>query len=150
MFQGRRTLMEQTGGSSAETVARYSGVPDASACSCAFSTRYGASRDPGAHSVAPDSRVSAPRLKAGSLQPGHVKGGCYFCRGCRRLSPALTNLPSSCAHTPSSKVRAALRTSSCSAESVSRSAWLVAQGFQYPIYRSSAAVGLAGERGVGH
>jgi len=28
MFQGRRTLMEQTGGSSAETAARYSGVLD--------------------------------------------------------------------------------------------------------------------------
>jgi hypothetical protein len=36
----------------------------------------------------------------------------YFCRGSRSPSPAATNLPSSLARTPSSKVRAALRTSS--------------------------------------
>jgi len=52
----------------------------------------------------------------------------YFCRGCRRLSPAATSLPASLAWTASRRVRAALRTSSCRAVSASRSAWLVASG----------------------
>jgi hypothetical protein len=50
----------------------------------------------------------------------------YFCRGCFRFCPAVTNEPARAPRTPSRSARAAFLTSSCIASSSSSSWWLVA------------------------
>ena len=62
----------------------------------------------------------------GSEQVNGLREDRYFCLGAFSSSPAAASLPSSLARTPSSRVRAALRTSSCNAVSASSSSWLVA------------------------